>query len=80
VIGQPRFHRWRHSQCLVYPAEIVIREVQGTRGFQVVQRTRENLIHREFENTRRRRFLTDLTTTGDSSHRPAARSFGIIAQ
>jgi nicotinic acid mononucleotide adenylyltransferase len=58
VIGQPRFHRWRHSQRLVYPAEIVICEVQGTRGFQVVQRTRENLIHREFENTRRRRFLT----------------------
>jgi transposase-like protein len=79
---KPTNKSWRVDEAYVRvcPAEIVIREVQGTRGFQVVQRTRENLIHREFENTRRRRFLTDLTTTGDSSHRRAVRSFGIIAQ
>jgi hypothetical protein len=29
VIGDSRFHRWRHAQRFMYPAEIVIREIQS---------------------------------------------------
>ena len=32
VIGETRFHCWRDAQRLVYPAEIVIREVQSASG------------------------------------------------
>jgi hypothetical protein len=37
MIGYSGFHRWRHTERFVYPAEIVIREVQSASGFVVVQ-------------------------------------------
>src|ERR1019366_6326977 len=41
VIGQSAFHRGCDPQRLVYPAKVVVCEVQGTRSFQVVQLLRE---------------------------------------
>ena len=33
MIRNPRFHRGGHAKALVYPAEIVVREVQGASCF-----------------------------------------------
>ena len=41
VIGQSSFHCWCHAQRFVYPAEVVIREVQGASGFVVYPRGKE---------------------------------------
>jgi hypothetical protein len=43
VIGQASFHRWRHAQALVYPTEIIIREVQSASCFVVVQLLAESV-------------------------------------
>jgi hypothetical protein len=37
MIRNPRFHRRRHAQRRVYPAEIVIREVQSASGGSVLK-------------------------------------------
>lgn len=43
MICQPRFHRWRNPQRLMYPAKIVVSKMQSASGFQVVQFLRERI-------------------------------------
>ncbi len=37
VVSDARFHRCRHAEAFVYPADIVIGEVERTRGLVIVQ-------------------------------------------
>jgi hypothetical protein len=41
VIGDARFHRWRHSQGLVNPAEVIVHVMKRNRVLQVFQFLRE---------------------------------------
>jgi hypothetical protein len=36
VIGDARFHRWRHAERLINPAEIVVHVMERDRRFQVL--------------------------------------------
>ena len=42
MIGESRFHRWRHPQRLVNAAEVVVHEVQRNRVTVVLQLLAEN--------------------------------------
>ena len=37
MVSNTRFHSRRHAQTGVYPAEVIVREVQSARGLQVIQ-------------------------------------------
>jgi hypothetical protein len=37
MVSNTSFHSWRHAQTGVYPAEVIVREVQSARGLQVIQ-------------------------------------------
>jgi hypothetical protein len=43
VISNSRFHRWRHAQSLVYPAKVVVGEMQRAGRFQIVQLFRKRI-------------------------------------
>lgn len=43
VVGQSSLHRGSDPKGLVYPAQVVVREMQRTRGLQIVQLLREGI-------------------------------------
>src|ERR1039458_5148891 len=45
VVGNIRFHSGCHAKALVYPAEIVIREVQSASGFVIARKSMSYEFH-----------------------------------
>ena len=70
VIGEAAFHRRSHAKALVYPAEVVIGEMQGARGFQIIQFLRESVGKASKAPNRlaHREILALYETGGDAAH------------
>ena len=43
MVRDPGFHRWRHPEGAVNPAEVIVREVERKRGLQIFPLLRKRI-------------------------------------